>query len=303
MNSTLVPFLHKSVAFFDDILIFSKSYEEHLQHLQCVFQQLQVHDWKIKLSKCDFAQRSIAYLGHVIFGAGVATDPQKISAVTRWPSPTNLKELRGFLGLAGYYRISAVLSQDGHPLAFLSKVLGPRSHGLSTYEKEYMAVLLAVQYWRSYLQLAEFLIYTDQQSLVQLTDQRLHTPWEQKLFSKLAGLQFRIVYKPGSSNRAADALSRKTSHDSVCAAVSVVTPSWILDVTSGYDKDPATLDLIAKLSIDPQAVSGFSLRDGVLRRGTQMWIGDNPPLQQRIIQATHSSALGGHSGFPVTYAA
>jgi ribonuclease HI len=316
MNSTLAPFLRKFVlVFFDDILIFSKSYEEHLQHLQCVFQQLQVHDWKIKLYKCDFAQRSIAYLGHVISGAGIATDPQKISAVTGWPSPTNLKELRGFLELAGYYHkfmrhfgiiakpltellkknalfnwtpahedssqavktalssspvlslpdfskpfsietdasatgIGAVLSQGGHPLAFLRKALGPRSRGLSTYEKEYMAVLLAVQHWRSYLQLAEFIIYTDQQSLVQLMDQRLHTPWQQKLFSKLAGLQFRIVYKPSSSNHAVDALSRKKSHDSVCADVSVVTPSWILEVTSGYDKDPATLDLIAKLSID-----------------------------------------------------
>lgn len=76
MNSTLAPFLRKfMLAFFDDILIFSKSYEEHIKHLEQVFQQLQIHDWKIKLSKCDFAQQSIAYLGHVISGAGVATDP------------------------------------------------------------------------------------------------------------------------------------------------------------------------------------------------------------------------------------
>jgi hypothetical protein len=87
-----------------------------------------------------------------------------------------------------------------------------------------MAVLMAVQQWRSYLQLAEFIIYTDQQSLVQLTDQRLHTPWQQKLFSKLVGLQFRILYKPGFTNRVADALSRKPAHDSACAALSVVTP-------------------------------------------------------------------------------
>lgn len=96
--------------------------------------------------------------------------------------------------------IGAALLQDGHPLAFLSKALGPRSRGLSTYEKEYLAVTMAVQQWRPYLQLAEFLIYTDQQSLVQLADQRLHTTWQQKLYSKLAGLQFRIVYKPGTTN-------------------------------------------------------------------------------------------------------
>lgn len=89
--------------------------------------------------------------------------------------------------------IGAVLTQDSHPLAYISRALGPKSKGLSTYEKEYMAVLMAVQQWRQYLQFAEFTIYIDQQSLVQLTDQRLHTPWQQKLFTKLLGLQYRIV--------------------------------------------------------------------------------------------------------------
>lgn len=151
------------------------------------------------------------------------------------------------------------------------------------------------------MQLAEFTIFTDQQSLVQLTDQRLHTPWQQKLFSKLAGLQFRILYKPGSSNRVADALSRKPAHDSVCSAVSVITPQWIQEVTDGYSRDSETTDMIAKLSIDPHSLPGFSLRDGVVRRGAQIWIGANTDLQQRILHAVHSSALGGHSGFPTTY--
>ena len=302
----------------------------------------------------------------MISGNGVQIDPGKISAVVNWPTPTSVKELRGFLGLAGYYRkfvrhfgilakpltellrknslfqwtpvhaqsfqalktalssspvlalpdfskpfsietdacatgIGAVLMQAGHPLAFLSKALGPRSRGLSTYEKEYMAVLMAVQQWRPYLQLAEFTIYTDQQSLAQLTDQRLHTPWQQKLFSKLAGLQFKIIYKPGASNRAADALSRKPVHDSICAAVSVITPQWIQDVIAGYANDPMSTAMIAKLCIDPTAVAGFSLRDGVLRHGSRIWIGDNKALQLKILHAVHSSALGGHSGFPVTY--
>lgn len=155
--------------------------------------------------------------------------------------------------------IGAVLMQDGHPLALLSKALGPRSSGLSTYEKEYMAVLMAVQQWRSYLQLAEFTIYTDQQSLAQLTDQCLHMSWQQKLFSKLVGLQFKIIYKPGSSNIVADALSRKSVHDSVCAAVSVITPQWIQEVIAGYAQDPASTYMIAKLCIDPTAVARFSL--------------------------------------------
>lgn len=98
-----------------------------------------------------------------------------------------------------------------------------------------------------------------------------------------------------------DALSRKLVHDSVCQAVSIITPQWIQEVTHGYTQDPATREIIAKLSIDPQAVPGFSFRDGGLRRGAQIWIGDNTELQQHIIQANLSTTLGGHSGFPVTY--
>ena len=62
--------------------------------------------------------------------------------------------------------------------------------------------------WRSYLQLAEFVIYTDQKALIHLNDQRLHTVWQQRVFAKLLGLQYRIIYKKGCDNSAADSLSR-----------------------------------------------------------------------------------------------
>jgi hypothetical protein len=166
-------------------------------------------------------------LEHIIYGTGVATDPQKVAPVSNWASPTSTKELRDFLGLAGYYRkfvwhfgiltkpltellkknslfhwtpaheqsfqalkqalssspvlslpdffkpfnietnasahgIGAIWTQDGHPLAYMSKALGPRSRGLSTYEKEYLAVIMVVQQWRLYLRVAEFVICTNQ---------------------------------------------------------------------------------------------------------------------------------------------
>jgi hypothetical protein len=122
----------------------------------------------------------------------------------------------------------AVLTQDGHPLAFLSKALGPKSRDLSTYE-EFMAILLAVQQCRLYLQFKEFIILTDQRSLTQLSDQRLHTHWQQhvfkKVFTKLLGLQYRIIYHTGSTNRAADALSRHPAPPAICAAVSALVPT------------------------------------------------------------------------------
>ena len=203
----------------------------------------------------------------------MATEPSKIKAVEEWPTPTDAKEVRRFLGLAGYYRrfvrgfgiiarplfnllkngvpfvwtdntnqafcllkqqmmtapvlalpdftktftiemdacnkgIGAVLQQEGHPIAFMSKSLSPRYQGLSTYEKEYLAIVVPIDQWRPYQQHSVFIIYTDQKSLVHLEEQRLTTPWQHRAFTKLLGLWYIICYKKGSDNTAADALSR-----------------------------------------------------------------------------------------------
>lgn len=83
MNATLGPYLWKFVLvfFFYDILIYSRSLEEHLNHLRCVFDLLWADQWKLKMSKCSFAQTEISYLGHVISAAGVGTDPVKLEAI------------------------------------------------------------------------------------------------------------------------------------------------------------------------------------------------------------------------------
>jgi hypothetical protein len=92
------------VGLFYDIFVYSKTYQEHLIHLEQVFQILKQDQWRVKHSKCSFAKEEVTYLGYVISGAGVATCPSKVQAVASWPQPQNVKELRSFLGLAGYYR-------------------------------------------------------------------------------------------------------------------------------------------------------------------------------------------------------
>lgn len=105
MHIVLRPWLRKGVlVFIDDILVYSTNLEEHVTLLRSVFQQLAKYSFKLKLKKCAFGQPQLRYLGHVISAEGVRTDPKNIDKVQAWAQPTSVKELRQFLGLAGYYR-------------------------------------------------------------------------------------------------------------------------------------------------------------------------------------------------------
>ena len=105
MNDVLRDYLRRFVlVFFDDILIYSSSWAEHLQHITIVLNELRAHRLHLKRSKCSFGATSVAYLGHVISADGVAMDADKVVAVEAWPTPRSIRGLRGFLGLAGYYR-------------------------------------------------------------------------------------------------------------------------------------------------------------------------------------------------------
>lgn len=105
MNQVFQHYLRQFVlVFLDDILIYSKSWSDHLLHVEKVLQTMRAHQLYLKLSKCSFAQEKLEYLGHIISSKGVATDPNKTTAMLHWPVPTNPTELRAFLGLTGYYR-------------------------------------------------------------------------------------------------------------------------------------------------------------------------------------------------------
>ena len=239
MNCIFQPFLRKSViVFFDDILVYSPSLDSHADHLRIVLSILEEHQFFVKLSKCSFCSQTVDYLGHLITEGQLKADPSKIEAMVAWPTPATVKQLRGFLGLTGYYRrfiahyaviaapltdllkkdafrwtqaaadsfealkramtaapvlrlpdfsrtfyletdaldfgVGAVLMQDGHPLAFFSKKLGPWRRSASTYHKELYAIVEAVQKWRQYLLGREFVIRSDQKSLRELLQQVIY---------------------------------------------------------------------------------------------------------------------------------
>ncbi|XP_041999963.1 uncharacterized protein LOC121749458 [Salvia splendens] len=218
MNDIFRLALRKFVlVFFDDILVYSATWADHMRHLRQVFEALNAHALVVNAKKCLLGRASVEYLGHIMSFEGVKMDPAKVSAVLRWPTPTSLKSIRGFLGLTGYYRrfikdyskiaapltellkkqptpppkvawnwtpaaaavfealksaltsapllkmpdftkefviecdasgrgIGAVLMQDRQPVAYFSKTLSSRWLAKSAYEKELMALVLAIHH-------------------------------------------------------------------------------------------------------------------------------------------------------------
>jgi hypothetical protein len=105
MNKLFMEYLDKFVmVFIDDILIFSKTEEEHKKHLRMVLEKLRSNQLYAKFSKCEFWLTEVAFLGHDISTGGIAVDPSKVKDVLNWMPLMNASEIHSFLGLAGYYR-------------------------------------------------------------------------------------------------------------------------------------------------------------------------------------------------------
>ena len=105
MNFIFQLYLRKFVlVFFYDILIYSPNWTIHLEHVKQAFEILRQHQFFIKLNKHAFGKEELEYLGHIVTSHGVKVDQGKIQTMLNWPRPTNISELHGFLGLAGYHR-------------------------------------------------------------------------------------------------------------------------------------------------------------------------------------------------------
>ena len=110
------------IIFIDDILVYSKTKEDHVKHLRVVLQKQREHKLYAKFSKCEFWLTEVSFLGHILSHNGISVDPSKIKDVVEWVTPTTVKEVRGFLGLAGYYhQFMLDFSKIAKPLTELTK--------------------------------------------------------------------------------------------------------------------------------------------------------------------------------------
>ena len=123
MDDILRPFINKCViVYLDDILIFSRSWEEHVQQFWQVLETLRQHQLYLNMDKCSFAMNNIKYLGYVIVSVGIHVDPDKVQILKEWPIPQNIHKLRSFLGLANFYwRFVLGVSHIASPLNQLTK--------------------------------------------------------------------------------------------------------------------------------------------------------------------------------------
>jgi hypothetical protein len=104
MNNLLQPVIHKfALVYLDDVIIYSRTIDEHIKHIQCVLNLLREGGLKIKLSKCLFLQKAVKYLGHIISENGLRPDPKLTEAIRNYPTPQNKNHVKSFLGLSGYY--------------------------------------------------------------------------------------------------------------------------------------------------------------------------------------------------------
>ena len=270
------------VIYVDDILIFSSSYKQHLQHLRAVLELLRDNGLLVKPSKCTWAQQEVEFLGHAIDASGFKPLPQKVSAVEGFPTPTNIKSLQEFAGMVNYYHrfipnaakimaplyealkgrpkkllwgppqeeafantkvalsratrltyptpgkelilttdasnyaVGAVLEQEApegrQPIAFYSKKLAPTEQKYSTFDRELLAMHLAVRHFRHFVECRPFKLLTDHLPLVHAFA-RSSDAWssrQQRHLSAISEFPCTIAYIKGSSNQVADALSRNS---------------------------------------------------------------------------------------------
>uniref|UniRef100_A0A2N9EYR8 Reverse transcriptase domain-containing protein n=1 Tax=Fagus sylvatica TaxID=28930 RepID=A0A2N9EYR8_FAGSY len=268
MTQVLRPFMGKFVlVYFDDILIYSKSKDQHLTHLEQVCTALRKESLYTNLKKCSFFTDKAIFLGFVVSSEGVSADPQKIKAIVDWLERKNIHEVRSFHGLATFYRhfirgfsiimapitdcISGVLSQKRHPIAYFSEKLNDAKLRYSTYDKEFYAV---VKYLQRY--------------------------------------SFALKHKAGIENKAADALSRRVTLLSMMST----NVTGFERLRDEYESCPDFGQVHETLSSAPHStIEDYTIQDGYLFKANKLCI-PRTSVQDFLMWELHASGLAEHFG-------
>lgn len=358
MNEVLKAFLGKFVVvYLDDILVYSKDLEEHVEHLRRLFEVLRNQKLYGKREKCSFVVDKVLFLGYVVSKDGVSVDDSKIEAIRSWPTPTTIGEVRSFHGLASFYRrfirdfstitspitsclkkglfvwgdeaqkafevikerlaaapllalpdfsqpfevecdasgvgIGAVLIQGRRPIAYFSEKLGGARLNYSTYDKEFYAIVRALDHWSHYLRPSHFILHSDHESLKYINGQQKLNPRHAKWVQFLQSFHFSSKYKDGKSNVVADALSRRYT---LLATLDVRLLGF--ETLKDYYETDSDFGAVF-LDCAGGSHGDFVLQDGFLFKGNRLCVPKHA-IRELLIREAHGGGLAGHFGIAKT---
>uniref|UniRef100_A0AAQ6IR55 Gypsy retrotransposon integrase-like protein 1 n=1 Tax=Anabas testudineus TaxID=64144 RepID=A0AAQ6IR55_ANATE len=354
VNDVLGDMLNKFVfVYLDDILIFSESETEHVEHVRIVLQRLLQNRLYVKAEKCLFHSQKVSFLGFIVSPGQIQMDPVKIQAVKDWPPPESRKALQRFLGFANFYRrfirgysqiasplhaltstktrftwtpeaqkaferlkgkfttapiliipdpahqfvvevdasdqgVGAVLSQRSskdnkiHPCAFFSRRMSQAERNYSIGDKELLAVKLALEEWRHWLEGTEqpFLVWTDHKNLEYLRSAKRLNSRQARWALFFNRFNFSLSYRPGNRNTKADALSRQFEN-----MESPESPDFIL---------PAATRLgVTHLDIENEVLNAHTPSPSACPPN-KLYVPDH--LRSKVLDWCHSSRLTCHPG-------
>lgn len=364
---------HRIFAYLDDIIIVSNSFEEHVSLLLRVLNKLRKAGLTVNLSKCEFFRSQLKYLGYVVDANGLRTDPEKVEAILNYPTPSNRKELKRFLGTATWYRrfvpsfstiagplnkltsnkkntppfkwtdeaeiafkklkeclvsapvlscpdynlpfevhtdasnygIGGMLTQSvngkEHPIAYMSKSLTAAEKNYSITERETLAVLVALEHWRCYLENGKkFTVYTDHSALKWFLSLNNPTGRLARWGVRLSSFNFDIKHRRGVDNVIPDALSR-----AVPVAAMVTSNSFATSSDAWYT------NIYNNCVTKPENFPNYQIKDGTLFRLSKnkclltnefSWKEVVPSeYREKVIADNHDEPTAGHLGIFKTY--
>ena len=347
--------------YLDDILIFSRSEQEHVVHVRQVLQRLLENQLFVKAEKCDFHTTEIAFLGFIVNAGNIRMDPAKTKAVTDWPTPSTRKELQRFLGFSNFYRrfirnyssgaapltaltsqsvpyrwsstaekafcelksrftsapilifpdpsrqfivevdasdtgVGGILSQRSaedqkvHPCAFFSRKLSPAEKNDDVGNRELLAVKLALEEWRHWLEGAEepFVVWTDHKNLEYIRSAKRLNARQARWALFFNRFAFSLSYRPGSKNGKPDALSRQFQSEASPSHPEGILPAACVIGAVTWEVE----DRVKRSNAEHPAPSACP--------NNRLFVPDN--LRSQFLQWGHSSRLACHPGVRRTLA-